>query len=441
MVVEEPKISASFSISGSSYSDHLQYPRVIRKKKRVEHLEIKLEIDLLRQFSGLSGAQRNALVKLIDTNARIRKAAGLETGIFERIDDEMYDLTFDKVELTHRPSFYMGDLIKSVDASNDGSQEIKGHDDRGYESEPGPIISTNDWDEDYAADDEDGTRSESYDDFFDLEFPIEEYELKSKANEDSDGKEAPKERKAKVDVARQHNQLLKQRYSHLVDNRKLNAFMGETMMTKNDLDQEALMEMKMVSSDLQKWVHEVLDKSIKLDPEVLSEVNRLAEAEDERNKDSGQPKRVAKDVSVLDRVDVSGFDVLLNACKPSILEAKPPVRLNVVHEMNPPEALASSLPTQSGSARKGKQTGLKSFPEVDSSFTYREKIRKTRPHYGAWYLPTKVWGQNMQDFKDGSSKKKMNSSTSKKFGGIVQEKLDEINRKRQADYSEFMKEM
>jgi hypothetical protein len=31
--------------------------------------------------------------------------------------------------------------------------------------------------------------------------------------------------------------------------------------------------------------------------------------------------------------DITGFSVLLNACKPAILETRPPMRLNVVREV------------------------------------------------------------------------------------------------------------
>lgn len=43
--------------------------------------------------------------------------------------------------------------------------------------------------------------------------------------------------------------------------------------------------------------------------------------------------------------DISGFNVLLNACKPTILEARPPMRLNVVKEM---EKQNDSKPTKKG---------------------------------------------------------------------------------------------
>ena len=48
-------------------------------------------------------------------------------------------------------------------------------------------------------------------------------------------------------------------------------------------------------------------------------------------------------VSAHEAVDIGGLDVLLNACKPTLLDSKPPIRLNVVQEMNPPEALVKNL--------------------------------------------------------------------------------------------------
>lgn len=48
-------------------------------------------------------------------------------------------------------------------------------------------------------------------------------------------------------------------------------------------------------------------------------------------------------VPMHEATDVGGLDVLLNACKPTLLDAKPPIRLNVVQEANPPEALVKNL--------------------------------------------------------------------------------------------------
>ncbi|KAJ1339452.1 hypothetical protein BSLG_005933 [Batrachochytrium salamandrivorans] len=52
---------------------------------------------------------------------------------------------------------------------------------------------------------------------------------------------------------------------------------GQGTATKQDLEYEAMMEMKLVSTDLQKWVVDVIDNSVNLDPDILAEVNRMSE--------------------------------------------------------------------------------------------------------------------------------------------------------------------
>ncbi len=80
--------------------------------------------------------------------------------------------------------------------------------------------------------------------------------------------------------------------------------------------------------ELQEWATTVLDKPVK-----------LIEDLDPDHPDSDRPFAV----STHEAVDIGGLDVLLNACKPTLLDSKPPIRLNVVQEMNPPEALVKNL--------------------------------------------------------------------------------------------------
>nr|KAJ3419664.1 hypothetical protein HK105_006687 [Polyrhizophydium stewartii] len=503
------------------------YPRVIRNRSKANHLEIKLEIDMLRQFSGLTDPQRDALLRIIDKNSRIRQKAGLASGVFEKIQDDLYDQVFNPKSSTRGSS--AARTSSRSDAAGDGGDGgdgdaaepasplraqiprmriVSSNDEiqEGYESDPGPIASgsqswlgnnngnslnikyfeddgdgddqegadqgadAGDEDEDQEQDageqDEEDALSSSHvtDDLADLEFPVEEYELKSKpeGDEDSDddrfGMADRKKKEPESDMAR-----IRQRYAYMVDMRKRGATAGKRTMTKQDLEHEAMMEMKQGDSDLQKWVTDILDNSIMLDPDVLAEVNKIPEnagANGDRPKTTQQAQRPTnKDLSVLERVDISGFDVLLNACKPSILEAKPPVRLNVVHEINPPDTLVNTLQTNLGmnlddkknaenqgeeTARCGdgaRKAGKKVLPEVDSSFTYRKKIRRQRPRYGAWYVPPSMWNEYMKAHGVDAAKKKAEESSSHRFGGIVQEKLDEINRKREIDYDHFMKEL
>ena len=82
------------------------------------------------------------------------------------------------------------------------------------------------------------------------------------------------------------------------------------------------------SLELQEWATAVLDKPV-----------QLIEDLDPDHPDSDRPFAV----SMHEAVDIGGLDVLLNACKQTLLDSKPPIRLNVVQEMNPPEALVKNL--------------------------------------------------------------------------------------------------
>ena len=127
----------------------------------------------------------------------------------------------------------------------------------------------------------------------------------------------------------------------------------------SDLEQEAVAAMKMgiiyhllsfytwiVSADLQSWVVNVLDNSINLDPIVLAQVAEM----DEKAGDNGQKPKAPP----IPDTDVSGFNVLLNACKPAILEARPPMKLNVVKDISK----GDSIPQHASEKRqKNKPTG------------------------------------------------------------------------------------
>ena len=82
------------------------------------------------------------------------------------------------------------------------------------------------------------------------------------------------------------------------------------------------------SLELKEWATAVLDKPV-----------QLIEDLDLDRPDPDRPFAV----STHEAVDIGGLDVLLNACKPTLLDSKPPIRLNVVQEMNPPEALVKNL--------------------------------------------------------------------------------------------------
>ena len=46
-----------------------------------------------------------------------------------------------------------------------------------------------------------------------------------------------------------------------------------------------------------------------------------------------------------EQVDITGFNVLLNACKPAMLEARPPMKLNVVRDAGR-NGKAKNIPTK-----------------------------------------------------------------------------------------------
>jgi hypothetical protein len=75
---------------------------------------------------------------------------------------------------------------------------------------------------------------------------------------------------------------------------------------------------------LQSWVTNTLDRSIPLNPDILAQVQEL----DSKSTYQIPPK------PPIEPVDITGFNVLLNACKPAMLEARPPMKLNVVKDTN-----------------------------------------------------------------------------------------------------------
>jgi hypothetical protein len=113
---------------------------------------------------------------------------------------------------------------------------------------------------------------------------------------------------------------------------------GGDSQAKNDMEQEALIAMKSVSTDLQNWVKDVLDNSINLDPKVLQAVNEMDE--------KYGVERPKKEMQLGTDVDTTGFNILLNACKPTILEAKPPMKLSMPVEMERKIVIEPSIGTE-----------------------------------------------------------------------------------------------
>ena len=128
--------------------------------------------------------------------------------------------------------------------------------------------------------------------------------------------------------------------------------------------------------ELQEWATEALDSPVKLI--------------DDLEPDHPDPDRCYQ-VPAHEVVDIGGLDVLLNACKPTLLDAKPPIRLNVIQESNPPEALVKNLKKTLGvkldkkgsEDKEDKSKTVYSFQDVESSFTYKPRIVKPRPKVSA----------------------------------------------------------
>jgi hypothetical protein len=130
----------------------------------------------------------------------------------------------------------------------------------------------------------------------------------------------------------------------------------------------------------------------------------------------------------VESVDITGFNVLLNACKPAMLEARPPMKLNVVKDtnrngntVNVPENPVVKNPR----ADKGIATLF-----IDLVLTAR---LQRRLNFGTWYLDCEEWTVH--------DKKTKNSNDKHIFGGIVQQKLDDITKKRAIAMEAFLKEV
>jgi hypothetical protein len=117
-----------------------------------------------------------------------------------------------------------------------------------------------------------------------------------------------------------------QKYSKMI-NPSLPAELGASNQTEHEV--KATAQMRKVAADLQLWATDTLEAAYKIDPEVLEQVRKLEEADInyEKSEDSYKEALLA-----LERVDVNGFNVLLNASKPYILDSNPTVKLQLMTE-------------------------------------------------------------------------------------------------------------
>ncbi|KAJ3355283.1 hypothetical protein HDU91_005684 [Kappamyces sp. JEL0680] len=311
-------------------------------------------------------------------------------GICERLDDELYDATLGQEGgQADKPNSQTASSAVQPGSSRENADEIL-----------------------------------TSQDLFLLEYPLEEYTLIGSIVEEEENDHDPfavvvQSRGGGLILEKategQRGPSLRQLYGKFIDNNIIKQSSG------SDLEQEAILAMKsgmaarrsltIVSADLQCWVQNVLEQSIILDPDVLAQVAEM----DERAGDVRRDKPIMNN-----EADISGFNVLLNACKPAILEARPPMKLNVVKEVT-----------------RG------NYPAGNSDFKKHDKLPKLEAHaasakrkqYGAWYLPPRLWKVKEKEQTNNEFEARRHI-----FGGIVQQKLDDIARKRATDMEIFMKD-
>ncbi|KAI9203197.1 uncharacterized protein BJ171DRAFT_511109 [Polychytrium aggregatum] len=204
------------------------------------------------------------------------------------------------------------------------------------------------------------------------------------------------------------------KYSRFVDRHKSKSARHISKSNSQE-ENKSLNEMKKVTEDLAAWVSKTINTPVNLYPSLR------------------QPSFVEPQINS-EEISTSDFDILLNACKPSILETKPPVRLNVVHEANPPDSLLLSLRENLGlkiaqakkKYNKATKIILDSTPEAIERST--PSVRQRRLNYGSWYLQPNQWSKFAK--MEAAKKESENAPKQRAFRGIVQEKLDEITRHR-----------
>lgn len=132
-------------------------------------------------------------------------------------------------------------------------------------------------------------------------------------------------------------------------------------------------------------------------------------------------------VPIHETVDIGALDVLLNATKPTLFDSKPPIRLNVVQEVAPPETLVSNLQKTLGVTV--------SFKKSMNSKKKKEVVNRAK--YGNWYIKPSLWSKKMKD----SLKEKDSSKAQVKSLGLhemIQKKLEEIKTNQEREDAEIL---
>ncbi|KAI9100355.1 hypothetical protein DFS34DRAFT_481766 [Phlyctochytrium arcticum] len=383
------------------------FPRVIQNRARIAALERELEENMLREFQGLSVQQRSAILKIVKQNRKVRKEVG-------RVVDWLDGVP----------------MVGEDERSEGGSEEARSGE-------------------------------------MDVEFPIVEQALRS--NELRLLEESA--RRGGMNLAAGGaggtgafltssgapsgpitNPTLK--YAQFANDRRKHASAHASAAhdpsvpsTDQTLAYEA---MKQVTQDLKTWVTTTLDPPTTFDPENPLAIPGTASAPSVtlQQQQSGPPPQATaatgelgsgdlQNRAAINSVDTEGFDVLLNACKPTILEAKPSVRLKIVRESNPPEALVQTLRENLGvqvgrdNANHRATTPRRRRPGASDDSGGRKGAgddhhRAAQAKYGAWYIRPTMWNDFMRKNEQHAISRKRDPNSSRRFGGIVQNKLDEI---------------
>ena len=180
------------------------YPHILQKRDLVDRLEQKLVVDSQREFEGTSSDQKHVLNRLIEKNSRIRKRAGFEPGIYECIENQLYN------------EFLKPEESRAVSTVDDIREEFVVEQ---VESQSEVIT----------------------DDLFDLEYPIQEIIFESAI---------PIERvldpkTIQESVQARKKSLEKKTTLKAVYGQWLHQTQGQDQSSKHDLEQEAVAAMKM----------------------------------------------------------------------------------------------------------------------------------------------------------------------------------------------------
>ena len=213
-----------------------------------------------------------------------------------------------------------------------------------------------------------------------------------------------------------------ERYSTMVE---VKVVKSKKESTKKAIEQVSLEEMLMTTQELQNWATNVLDK-----PELLIE---------DLDPNNPDPDRVTS-VPLHEAVDIGALDVLLNACKPSLFDSKPPIRLNVVQEVAPPDLLVKNLQKTLGvSIENGNGSQEKSTKSIPGFGYHSKSEKRIRPKYGHWYIRPSQWEGQMKSHNNEKSEKET-VQTSLGLHEMIQKKLEEIKANQEREDAEILAE-